>query len=224
MVTFFVEATGGVSVVVVDQIEPGAASCLFALLPSRFPLLIPPMKEKNSINPLIARIAKLFNEQLALENDYLHQENRILRGKLGKRVALAESERRILVTYGMRIKDRLGYIMSIARPETLLGWNRRMKQEKWTYDSTPKKRGRPNPTRAEPKRPVMETVHPIAYGCCMGVRSVHRGGLESERAGDLLRAVLHSSGEQTGLCRRVHAASGFGLDGATGTELLYGAG
>lgn len=43
----------------------------------------------------------------------------------------------------MRIKDRLGDIMSVARPETLLGWNRRMKQKKWTYDSTPKKRGRP---------------------------------------------------------------------------------
>ena len=101
------------------------------------------MKDKNSSNPLVARIAKLFNEQLALENDYLRQENRILRSKLGKRVALIDSERRILVKYGLRIRHRLSDIMSIVTPETLLRWNRRMKQKKWTYDNTPNHPGRP---------------------------------------------------------------------------------
>lgn len=77
------------------------------------------MRGKNLSNPLVSRIAKLFNEQLGLENDYLRHENRILRGKLGKRVPLTDSERRILVKYGLRIKDRLGDVMSIATPETL---------------------------------------------------------------------------------------------------------
>ena len=101
------------------------------------------MKNGTPSNPLIVRIAKLFDEQLGLENDYLRQENRILRSKLGKRVALTDRERGILAKYGMRIKDRLGEVMSIATPETLLRWNRRMKQKKWTFDNTPKKPGRP---------------------------------------------------------------------------------
>ena len=105
------------------------------------------MRNDKSPNQLLARIAKLFNEQLALENDYLRQENRILRSKLGKRVPLTDSERGILVKYGLRIKDRLGEVMSIASPETLLRWNRRMKQVKWTFDSTPKKPGRPRKSK-----------------------------------------------------------------------------
>jgi hypothetical protein len=72
------------------------------------------------------------HRDLALENDYLRQENRILRTKFGQRVPLTEADRRILVKYGLRIKDRLREIVAIAKPETLLAWNRRQKKEKWT--------------------------------------------------------------------------------------------
>ena len=91
----------------------------------------------------MARIQKLFNKDLAAENDYLRQENRILRSKFEKRVPLTDSDRRTLVKYGLRIKDRLKEILSIVKPETILAWNRRMKKEKWTFDNTPKKPGRP---------------------------------------------------------------------------------
>ena len=97
----------------------------------------------KSTNPLIARIDQLFNRDLALENDYLRQENRILRSKLGRRVPLTESDRRTLVKYGLRIKDRPREIMAIATPETLLAWNRRQKKEKWTRQNQPKGPGRP---------------------------------------------------------------------------------
>ena len=79
----------------------------------------------KSTNPLIAKIDQFFNRDLALENDYLRQENRILRSKLGRRVPLTEADRRTLVKYGLRIKDRLRQIVAIAKPETLLAWNRR---------------------------------------------------------------------------------------------------
>ena len=82
---------------------------------------------RNSSNPLIAKVQQLFSRDLALENDYLRQENRILRSKLGRRVTLSESDRRTLVKYGLRIKDRPREIMAIATPETLLAWNRRQK-------------------------------------------------------------------------------------------------
>ncbi len=38
--------------------------------------------------PLITKIQKLFSEDLAKENDFLRQENKILRSKLGKRITV----------------------------------------------------------------------------------------------------------------------------------------
>ena len=98
---------------------------------------------QNSANPLIAKVRQLFSRDLALENDYLRQENKILRSKLGARVPLTEADRRILVKYGLRIKDRLAEVISIARPDTLLAWNRRQKQKKWTFNNPSAKPGRP---------------------------------------------------------------------------------
>src|ERR1035441_9121609 len=98
---------------------------------------------QKSTNPLIARVQQMFSRDLALENDYLRQENRILRSKLGRRVPLTEADRRVLVQYGLRIKTRLAEVISIAKPETLLAWNRRQKQKKWTCNNSPATPGRP---------------------------------------------------------------------------------
>jgi transposase InsO family protein len=98
----------------------------------------------DSADLLIAKIRNLFNRDLALQNDYLRQENKILRSKLGKRVPLNETEHRVLVKYALPIKDRLHEIMGIVRPETLLSWHRRMKRKKWTFEHKKfKKPGRP---------------------------------------------------------------------------------
>jgi hypothetical protein len=88
--------------------------------------MLSPMKRnpKHSAHSLIAKIHQLFSRDLALENDYLRQENKILRSKFGTRVPLTEADRRILVKYGLRIKDRLAEVSAIAKPETLLRWNR----------------------------------------------------------------------------------------------------
>ena len=98
---------------------------------------------QNSANPLIAKVQQLFSRDLVLENDYLRQENRILRSKLRARVPLTETDRRILVKYGLRIKDRLAEVISIAQPATLLAWNRRQKRKKWTFQNASAKAGRP---------------------------------------------------------------------------------
>ena len=71
----------------------------------------------RSANPLITKLQQLLRRDLALENDYLRQENKILRSKLGARLSLTEADRRILVKYGLRIKARLAEVISIAKPE-----------------------------------------------------------------------------------------------------------
>jgi hypothetical protein len=103
---------------------------------------------ERSTAPLLTRIQKLYSKDLAKKNDYLRQENKILRSKLGQRVSLTEMDRRTLVRYGIPLKGRLREVISIVCPETLLAWNRRMKRRKWTFDNTPRRPGRPPKARA----------------------------------------------------------------------------
>lgn len=73
-----------------------------------------------SRQPADCKMRSLFQHNLALENDYLRAENKILRSKLGPRVPLTDADRRILVRFGLKIKHRLRHIASIATPDTLL--------------------------------------------------------------------------------------------------------
>jgi regulator of replication initiation timing len=59
---------------------------------------------RRTAAPLITTIQKLFSEDLAKENDFLRQENKLLRSKLGKRVPLTEADRRTLVRYVYYVK------------------------------------------------------------------------------------------------------------------------
>ncbi len=97
----------------------------------------------DSADSLFEKLYALFKKDIVLENDYLRQENIILRSKLGKRVPLTGAERRILAKYGIRIKNHLKDVISIVQPETLLKWHRYMKKKKWTFDNKPKKPGQP---------------------------------------------------------------------------------
>lgn len=66
-----------------------------------------------------------------------------MRSKFGARVPLTDADRRILLRFGLKLKDRLREIASIATPETLLAWNRPMKKAKWSFDTRPQGVGRP---------------------------------------------------------------------------------
>lgn len=47
--------------------------------------------------PLIATITRLLCRELTLENEYLRQENKILKSKIKKRISFTDDERRTLV-------------------------------------------------------------------------------------------------------------------------------
>src|SRR5260370_14800210 len=71
-----------------------------------------------STNPLIAKIHQLFSRDLALENDFLGQEKRILRSKLPTRVPLTEADRLVLVQFGLPIKARLAEVVSYSHAQS----------------------------------------------------------------------------------------------------------
>jgi len=66
---------------------------------------------------------------------YLIEENRLLRRQLGtRRLRLTDDDRRRLAARAFRVgRAALREIATIATPDTLLRWNRRLIARKWTY-------------------------------------------------------------------------------------------
>jgi hypothetical protein len=74
---------------------------------------------------------------------YLIEENRILRRQLRpRRLHLTGADRRRLAARAHRVgRAALREIATIARPDTLLRWHRRLIARKWTYDRRGGRRG-----------------------------------------------------------------------------------
>jgi transposase InsO family protein len=69
--------------------------------------------------------------------DYLIEENRILKGKYhGKRIRFTDNERRRLAVKGKALgRKLLGKVASIASPDTILAWHRKLIAKKWDYSA-----------------------------------------------------------------------------------------
>ncbi len=76
--------------------------------------------------------------------DYLIEENRILKGKFrGKRIRFTDNERRRLAVKGKALgRKLLGKVASVASPDTILAWHRKLIAKKWDYSSK-RRPGRP---------------------------------------------------------------------------------
>ena len=74
---------------------------------------------------------------------YLIEENRFLRRQLGeRRLRLTDADRRRLAVRVHRVgRATLREIATIVTPDTLLRWHRQLIARKWTYASTPGRRG-----------------------------------------------------------------------------------
>src|SRR5918993_344823 len=73
---------------------------------------------------------------------YLIEENRLLRRQLGtRRLRLTDDDRRRLAVRAFRVgRAALREIATIATPDTLLRWHRRLIARKWTYARLPGRR------------------------------------------------------------------------------------
>jgi putative transposase len=70
---------------------------------------------------LLAYVSGLVNQKLLLQNEYLANENRILRAQLPARVRLSDPERSTLAEIGKRPgRAALQPVACVAKPDTIL--------------------------------------------------------------------------------------------------------
>src|ERR1700688_4829385 len=93
---------------------------------------------------LLAYVTGSVNQELLLQNEYLAAENRILRAKLPSRLRLSDAERVTLAEIGKRVgRKALGVVASVAKPDTMLAWYRRLVAKKFDGSRNRKYPGRP---------------------------------------------------------------------------------
>ena len=93
---------------------------------------------------LLADITGTVDQALLLRNEYLVTENRILRNQLTGRVRLTDSERKTLAAIGQQLgKKALEEVATIVKPDTILGWHRKLVAQKCDGSTQRKAPGRP---------------------------------------------------------------------------------
>jgi hypothetical protein len=93
---------------------------------------------------LLTYISGSVDQELLLRNEYLATENRILRRQIQGRLWLTDPERIRLAEVGRRLGRRaLAEVAQIVRPETILGWHRRLIAKKFDGSKNRSLAGRP---------------------------------------------------------------------------------
>jgi len=85
------------------------------------------MKNEHRWARLLAYVTGLINQGLLLQSEYWTAENRILRAQLPARLRLSDPERATLAEIGRRLgRKALANVALVAKPDTILGWYRRL--------------------------------------------------------------------------------------------------
>jgi putative transposase len=106
---------------------------------------------------MLAYVTGTVDQELLARNEYLAAENRIIEAQLKGRLKLSDAERATLCEIGLRLGSKaLADVATIARPDTILGWYRKLIARK--FDGS-KARG---PGRPRIKREVEELIVRIA--------------------------------------------------------------
>jgi len=93
---------------------------------------------------LLVYITGTVDQELLLRNEYLVTENRLLRKQLKGRVRLSDGERTTLAAIGHKLgKQALQDVATIVKPDTILGWHRRLVAQKCDGSQQRKAHGRP---------------------------------------------------------------------------------
>src|SRR6202158_2985599 len=98
---------------------------------------------------MLAYITGTVDQELLLRNEYLVAENRILKAQLKGRLRLSDGERANLGEIGHRLGHKaLGEVATVALPDTILAWYRRLVARKFDGSRARRAPGRPRIDRA----------------------------------------------------------------------------
>ena len=93
---------------------------------------------------MLAYITGTVDQELLLRNEYLAAENRILRAQIKDRLLLSDAEKATLSEIAHRLgRIALEHLATIAKPDTLLAWYRKLIANKFGGSKFRKSRGRP---------------------------------------------------------------------------------
>jgi putative transposase len=102
------------------------------------------MRDRFQWARLLAFVTGLVNQELLLRNEYLAAENRVLRAHLPSRLRLSDPERSTLAEIARRLgRKALRDIACVAKPDTILGWYRRLVARKFDGSRQRSYPGRP---------------------------------------------------------------------------------
>ena len=93
---------------------------------------------------ILAYVTGTVDQELLARNEYLAAENRILKAQLKGRLKLSDAERATLGEIGHRLgRKALTEVATVARPDTILTWYRRLVARKFDGSKARQGPGRP---------------------------------------------------------------------------------
>lgn len=93
---------------------------------------------------ILAYVTGTVDQELLARNEYLVAENRILKAQLKGRLKLLHAERATLGEIGHRLgRKALAEVATVARPDTILAWYRRLVSRKFDGSKARRGPGRP---------------------------------------------------------------------------------
>lgn len=93
---------------------------------------------------MLAYITGTVDQELLLRNEYLAAENRILKGQLKTSLQLTDAERVTLAEIAHRLgRKALEDVASVVKPDTIMGWYRRLLARKFDGSKSRRYPGRP---------------------------------------------------------------------------------
>ena len=93
---------------------------------------------------ILAYVTGTVDQELLPRNEYLAAENRILKAQLKGRLKLSDAERATLGEIGHRLgRKALAEVATVARPDTILAWYRKLVARKFDGSKARRSPGRP---------------------------------------------------------------------------------
>ena len=137
---------------------------------------------------ILAYVTGTVDQELLARNEYLAAENRILKAQLNGRLKLSDAERAMLGEIGHRLGRKvLAEVATVARPDTILAWYRKLVARK--FDGSKARQG---PGRPRVKREVEQLIVRMAsenrdWGYDRIAGALANLGYENQTVGNVLQ-------------------------------------